>query len=230
MEGGRQPEAAGAEGRDGEAGGGGPGEPRALAGRRGRRLPALPTVVVLAILGSLGALLFLRSRPEQQVLRLVDAQVKLAKAAQAAASPGAGVRLRPPYATLGPRAKQSCDRDGLFGALLGLPPGFWELVEYRDVRVRVQGDRAFVTYVITYNETPVEEATPEDPDLYVRPPETALGPVQSVEERLATPASALTWPSAWTSTPSGRCSPPSSDPCGSTPRRCARARDRSSTP
>lgn len=160
--------------------------PRAPAEHR-RRLPAVPTLVVLAIVGTLGALLFLRSRPEQQVLRLVDAQVKLAKAVQAATSPEeqefAFDRL---YATLGPRAKGACDRDGFFGALLGLPPGFWDLIEYRDLRVRVQGDRAFVTYVVTYNETLVEEATPEDPDLYVRATETVLGPVQSVEERLAT--------------------------------------------
>ena len=48
----------------------------------------------------------------------------------------------------------------------------------------MKGDRAIVTYLITYNGAPIERATPDNPDLYVRASKTVYGRTLSVAEQL----------------------------------------------
>jgi hypothetical protein len=143
-----------------------------------RRTAIIPLLVFMSILVGLGALLLLRSRPEEAVRRLIDAQIKLARSDR----PDRFERL---HETLSPRAKAACPLESFQGALSSLPLDFWELIEYRDIRIEVSGGRALVTYVITYNGRPVERATAENPDVYVRATETLLGPKRDVEAELA---------------------------------------------
>jgi hypothetical protein len=143
-----------------------------------RRLPIVPILVLLAIVGGLAWLLAIRSSPEQQVRRLIDRQVKLAIAGR--------------YGdiwqdTLSPNVKKACPKDAFTGSLDELSasqPDFWSLIDYRDLRIDVNGDRAVVTYVITYNGAPVERATARDPDVYIRASKTVYGPTLSVAQQL----------------------------------------------
>jgi hypothetical protein len=140
-----------------------------------RRLPVVPILVMLALIVGLAYLLLLRTRPEEQVRRLIDTQLKLARAG----------RFGELHATLSPEARKACPAVRFKGALAALPTEFWDLIEYRDIHVDVDGDRAIVTYVITYNGRPIERATAENPDLYVRATETVLGPRPNVDALLA---------------------------------------------
>jgi hypothetical protein len=140
-----------------------------------RRLPVVPILILLAIIGGLAYLLLLRTRPEEQVRRLIDTQLKLARAG----------RFGELHGTLSPEAKKACPAVRFKGALAALPADFWDLIEYRDIDIAVDGDRAVVTYVITYNGRPIERATSANPDLYVRATETVLGPRPNVEAALA---------------------------------------------
>lgn len=146
--------------------------------RRLRRLwglPVVPTLVLLAIVGALAWLWVARSSPSEQVLRTIDRQIKLLH----------GGRIGEFHATLAPKAKAACPYNDLKGELLSLPPDFWDLVDYRNIHVDVQGDRAVVTYDITYNGRVVERATAADPDVYTRATETVYGPPPNVDEELA---------------------------------------------
>lgn len=143
-----------------------------------RRFPIVPIVVLLAIVGGLVWLWVIRSSPEQQVRRLIDKQLKLAIAGRY------DVLWQD---TLSLRVKQACPKDAFTGSLDELSasqPDFWNLIEYRDLRIDVQGDRAVVTYVITYNGAPVERATAQDPDIYVRASRTVYGRTLTVKEQL----------------------------------------------
>jgi hypothetical protein len=140
-----------------------------------RRLPVLPILILLVLIGGLAYLLLLRTRPEEQVRRLIDTQLKLARAG----------RFGELHGTLAPEAKKACPAVQFKGALAALPADFWDLIEYRDIDIAVDGDRAAVTYVITYNGRPIERATSVNPDLYVRATETVLGPRPNVDAALA---------------------------------------------
>lgn len=140
-----------------------------------RRLPIVPILILVALMSGLAYLLLLRTRPEEQVRRLIDTQLKLARAG----------RFGELHGTLSPGARKACPAVRFKGALAALPPDFWDLIEYRDIHVEVDGERGVVTYVITYNGRPIERATSENPDLYVRATETVLGPRPNVEALLA---------------------------------------------
>jgi len=143
-----------------------------------RRLPIVPVLVLVAIVGGLIWLLLVRSSPAQQVRRLIDKQLKLAIG-------GRNDQLW--QETLSIRVKNACPKDAFTGALDQLSssrPDFWTLVEYRDLHIEVKGDRAIVTYLITYNGAPIERATPDNPDLYVRASKTVYGRTLSVAEQL----------------------------------------------
>lgn len=135
-------------------------------------------LVLLAIIGGLLFLVLARSSPEQQIRRLMDRQMKLAVAG----------RFGQLHATLTRRAKAACSRADLVGAMLKLAaeePDFWSLIDIRNIAIRVSGDRAEVTYVITYNGRVVERATREDPDLYARATTTEFGPKPDLQRALA---------------------------------------------
>jgi hypothetical protein len=144
-----------------------------------RRPPIVPAIVLLAIVGGFVALYLFRSQPSEQVSRLIDEQIKLASAG----------RLDQLWEdTLSPKLKAACPFDAYVGAIQQITteqPDFWSLVQYQDLHISVTGNQALVTYVITYNGAPVERATTQDPDVYVRATETEYGPTQSVEEQLA---------------------------------------------
>ena len=140
-----------------------------------RRLPIVPVLVLLTIVGGLVFLFTFRSRPEEQVRRLIDRQIKLAGSRQ----------FGQLWSTLSQGARSACPSGTFTGALSTLPPEFWELIEYRDIHIDVEGDKALVTYVITYNGKPIEEATRKDPDVYVRATETVYGRAVSVDDQLA---------------------------------------------
>ena len=143
-----------------------------------RHLPIVPVLVLVAIVGGLIWLLMVRSSPAQQVRRLIDKQLKLAVG-------GRNDQLW--QETLSIRVKNACPKDAFTGALDQLSssqPDFWTLVEYRDLHIEVKGDRAIVTYLITYNGAPIERATPDNPDLYVRASKTVYGRTLSVAEQL----------------------------------------------
>jgi hypothetical protein len=115
-----------------------------------------------------------RSSPQQQIRRLIDRQIKLAVAG----------RFGMLHATLTPRAKAACGTPHDFaGELQGLrlsEPDFWNLVDIRNIQIQVDGDRALVTYTVTYNGRVVERATLQDPDVYIRWTQpTRLGPKPS---------------------------------------------------
>jgi hypothetical protein len=143
-----------------------------------RRPPVIPAVILLAIIGGLVFLFLYRSQPEKQVRRLIDAQLKLA----------AGGRFDDLWQdTLSLHAKEACPKDSFVGALDQLrasQPNFWTLIAYHDLHISVQGDRAIVTYVITFNGTPIEEATPQNPDIYTRATATVYGETLTKEEQL----------------------------------------------
>jgi hypothetical protein len=141
-------------------------------------LPVIPVLVLAAIVGGGVLLLVIRSSPSQQVRRLIDKQVKLAN----------GGRFDQLWQdTLSLRVKQACPKDAFTGALDQLRsdrPDFWSLVEYLNLHIEVKGDRAIATYLITYNGAPIERATADNPDLYVRASKTVYGRTVSVEEQL----------------------------------------------
>lgn len=132
------------------------------ARRTRRRPPVIPVLVLLALLGGMALLVVARSSPQQQIRRLIDRQIKLA---------GAG-RFGMLHATLSPKAKTACgaahDFAGELQGLLLSEPDFWYLIDIRNIKIQVDGDRALVTYTVTYNGRVVERATLQDPDVYIR--------------------------------------------------------------
>jgi hypothetical protein len=135
--------------------------PRPAPGRR-RRPPVIPLLVLLALIGGLALLVVLRSSPQQQIRRLIDRQIKLAVAG----------RYGKLHATLSPKAKAACGTPQNFAGdlkvLAASEPGFWSLIDIRNIQIHVDGDRAMVMYTVTYNGRVVERATLQDPDVYVR--------------------------------------------------------------
>jgi hypothetical protein len=123
-----------------------------------RRPPVIPLLVLLVLLGGLALLVVARSSPQQQIRRLIDRQIKLTVAG----------RYSLLHATLSPKAKATCGTLRDFTAQLQNEPGFWHLIDIRDIRIRVDGDRAIVMYSITYNGRLVEKATLRNPDIYIR--------------------------------------------------------------
>jgi hypothetical protein len=153
--------------------------PAAGPTRRRRRLPVIPLLVLLALVGGLVLLVVARFSPQQQIRRLIDRQIKLAVAG----------RVGQLHATLSPKAKVACGRaDFASEALVAVSedPDFWHLVDVLDIGIDVKGDRAMVTYTITYNGRVVERATRRDPDLYIRwTKPSVLGPKPNVAAQLA---------------------------------------------
>jgi hypothetical protein len=143
--------------------------------RKRRRLPIIPALFFIAILAGIAFLLYTRSRPEQAVARLIDYQLKLSQA-------GVGDKLYDD--TLSLQAKQECNRDDFIGAVQQTPPDFWKLTKYRDIHIKVEGNKALVTYVITYNGVVVERATPQNPDIYSIATQTKYGDLITVAEQL----------------------------------------------
>jgi len=145
--------------------------------RTRRRLPIVPILVLLAIVAGALWLVMIRSSPAQQVRRLIDKQLKLT----------IGGRFDQLWQdTLSLSVKKACPKDAFTGALNQLAsdrPDFWSLVVYRDLHIEVKGDRAVVTYLITYNGAPIERATAENPDLYARASKTVYGRTLSVAEQ-----------------------------------------------
>lgn len=144
----------------------------------GGRRPIVPLLVLLAIIGGILYLVLARSSPEQQIRRLMDRQMKLATAE----------RFGQLHATLSARARGVCPRPVFVGELQRLAntePDFWHLIDVRDIAIQVNGNRAEVTYVITYNGRPVDWATRQQPDVYVRATETILGPKPNLQRALA---------------------------------------------
>jgi hypothetical protein len=144
-----------------------------------RRRPIVPILLLVAIIGGFVFLYLFRSQPAEQVRRLIDKQIKLSIA-------GRFDQLW--EQTLSPGLKQACPLDTFTGSLEELrasQPDFWSLIAYHDISIKVNGDRAVVTYVITYNGTPIESATSKDPDLYSRATQTTYGETVSVEEQKA---------------------------------------------
>ena len=146
----------------------------APAGRR--RPPVIPILVLLALLGGLALLVVARSTPQQQIRRLIDRQIKLAVAG----------RYGKLHATLSPKAKAACgsshDFAGELQAFAASEPDFWSLIDIRNIRIQVEGNRALVSYTVTYNGRVVERATLQDPDIYTKWTQpTVLGPRPSAE-------------------------------------------------
>jgi hypothetical protein len=135
-------------------------------------------LVLLAIIGGLLFLVLARSSPEQQVRRLIDRQLKLAAAG----------RFGQLHSTLTRKAKAACSRADVVSKLTGLSvtePDFWSLIDIRNIAIQTTGNRAVVTYVVTYNGRVVERATREDPDIYTRATETEFGPKPDLKQALA---------------------------------------------
>jgi hypothetical protein len=153
-------------------------------GRHRRRL-VVPVALVAVIVVGFGALLVVRSQPEQEVRRLIDAQIKLERAVASTSGDVQEQRLQELYGTLSARTKAACDQLAFFGQMTSLPADFWRLIDYRDIHIRVEGNRAMVTYAIRYNGRTVERATPSNPDLYVRADKTVFGAPITVEDQLA---------------------------------------------
>jgi hypothetical protein len=144
-----------------------------------RRRPVIPILLLVAIVAGFVFLYLFRSQPAEQVRRLIDKQVKLSIA-------GRFDQLW--EQTLSPGLKRACPLDTFTGSLEELrasQPDFWDLIDYRDINIKVHGDQAVVTYVITYNGAPIESATSKDPDLYTRATETVYGETVSVQEQKA---------------------------------------------
>jgi hypothetical protein len=151
--------------------------PSAAPPRDRRKVHVVPLVVLAALMGGLAWLLVVRSSPAQQVRRLMDKQLKLAIAQ----------KWGQLHATLSARAKGACPvRDFVSEQqrLAGTDPDFWYLIDFRDIQIQVDGNRAMVTYVVTYNGRVVERATAQDPDLFVRATQTVLGPKPNLQQAL----------------------------------------------
>jgi hypothetical protein len=140
-----------------------------------RRFPVIPVLIFLAIIGGAAYLFVIRSKPEQAVRRLIDYQLKLSEA-------GVGEKLYDD--TLSLQAKQQCPRDDFVGAIQQTPPDFWNLTRYKNLHIKVEGKRAIVTYVITYNGVVVDRATPSNPDFYSIATTTKYGDLITVAEQL----------------------------------------------
>jgi hypothetical protein len=152
-----------------------------MAGSDGgsRRPPIVPLLVLLSVIGGLVFLVLVRSSPQQQIRRLIDRQMKLASAG----------RTGQLHATLSAAAKRRCPRADFVGELQQMAisePNFWSFVDIKNIHVQVVGNRAMVTYDITYNGRVVEMATPRNPDVYVRATQTVLGPKPNLQQALAT--------------------------------------------
>lgn len=150
----------------------------ATTSRGRRRPPVIPLLVLLAIIGGLALLVLARSSPEQQIRRLIDRQLKLAVSG----------RFGQLHATLTRGAKAACSRADFVGEMQRLKvsePDFWSLIDIRNMGIQVAGNRALVTYVVTYNGRVVERATREDPDIYARATRTEFGPKPDLERALA---------------------------------------------
>jgi hypothetical protein len=146
--------------------------------RKRRRPPIVPILVLLAIIAGAGYLYLFRSQPTEQVRRLIDKQLKLS---------AGGLYERLWEETLSPGLKARCPLDAFTGSLqqvVATRPNFWTLIDYRNIHITVNGDRAIVTYQITYNGAPVESATAKNPDLYVRASQTLYGETVSKAEQL----------------------------------------------
>jgi hypothetical protein len=143
--------------------------------KKRRRLPIIPVLFFIAILAGIAFLLYTRSRPEQAVARLIDYQLKLSTA-------GLGDKLYDD--TLSLQAKQVCNRDDFIGAVQQTPPDFWKLTKYKDIHIKVEGKKAIVTYVVTYNSVVVDRATPQNPDIYSIANRTTYGELITVAEGL----------------------------------------------
>jgi hypothetical protein len=143
--------------------------------KKRRRLPIIPILIFLAIIGGAAYLVYVRSKPEQAVARLIDYQLKLSEA-------GVGEKLYDD--TLSLKTKQICARDDFVGAIQQTPPDFWKLTRYQNIHIKVEGNRAIVTYVITYNGVVVERATPQNPDIYSIATQTKYGDLITVAEQL----------------------------------------------
>jgi hypothetical protein len=139
------------------------------------RKPIIPALIFLAIIGGAAYLFIIRSKPEQAVRRLIDYQLKLSEA-------GVGEKLYDD--TLSLQAKQQCKRDDFVGVIQQTPPDFWKLTRYKNLSIRVEGKRAFVTYIITYNGVTVDRATPANPDIYSIASVTRYGDLITVAEQL----------------------------------------------
>ena len=153
-------------------------DPPAGEVRKRRKRPIIPILVLLAIIGGFAFLLVFRSKPSEQVRRLIDKQLKLSAA-------GRFDQLW--EQTLSPKLKQACPLDAFSGSLdqiRATQPDFWTLIQYHDIHITVDGDQAVVTYVITFNGAPIESATAENPDLYVRASQTLYGETISKAEQL----------------------------------------------
>ena len=145
--------------------------------RRRRRLPIIPALFFVAIIGGAVFLLYVRAKPGQAVARLIDYQLKLSEAQL-------GEKLYDD--TLSLKFKQTCARDDLAGAVAQTAPDFWKLTRYKDIHIKVEGTRAIVTYIITYNGVVVDRATDANPDIYTLATKTVLGRLITVKEALAT--------------------------------------------
>lgn len=152
-----------------------PGAPEEPEHKKKRRIPIIPSLIFLAIIGGIVFLVYVRSRPEQAVTRLIDYQLKLSEA-------GLGEQLYDE--TLSLKAKQSCQRDDFVGAIEQTPPDFWKLTRYKNIHIKVEGNRAIVTYLITYNGVLVDQATPQNPDIYSIATVTRYGRLITVAEKL----------------------------------------------
>lgn len=150
-----------------------------------RRRAVVPVALMVVIVLGFGLLLLVRSQPEQEVRRLIDRQIKLERAVSATSGDVQQDRLKELYATLSAKAKAACDELAFDGQMTSLRQDFWRLIQYRDIHIRVEGDRANVTYTIRYNGRTVERATAADPDVYVRAATTVYGAPISVRDQLA---------------------------------------------
>lgn len=153
-----------------------PASPEEPEKKRRRRLPIIPALIFLVIIAGAAYLFMLRSKPEQAVARLIDYQLKLSQA-------GLGDQLYDN--TLSLAMKNSCARDDFIGAIAQTPPDFWKLSRYKNLHIKIEGNRAIVTYVITYNGVVTERATDADPDIYTKATKTTLGRLVTVQEALA---------------------------------------------
>ncbi len=150
--------------------------PEAPEEKHRRRLPIIPALVLIAIIGGAAYLFILRSKPEQAVARLIDYQLKLSEA-------GLGDQLYDN--TLSLAMKKSCPREDFIGVISQTPPDFWRLTRYKNLHIQVEGNRAIVTYDITYNGFVTERATAANPDIYTKATKTTLGRLVTLREALA---------------------------------------------
>jgi len=151
------------------------GAPQEPEPKQKRRLPIIPALIFLAIIGGAAYLFVIRSKPEQAVRRLIDYQLKLSEA-------GVGEKLYDD--TLSLQAKQQCPRDKFIGDIEQTPQDLWKLTRYKNINIKVEGKRAIVTYVVTYNGLVVDRATAQNPDIYSIANVTRYGELITVAEQL----------------------------------------------